>query len=280
MIVVLDTNYMISHLEFIQQLSQLIPLHIPYTVVQELDGLKSSATVGNQARSATRFLLEHIERFVMEQESTFVSDDQILNYCRSLSPPVLLLTNDTNLQLKASIHSISVCGSYSGTPNDFYHQYFGSVDDCEMTIADMDAEMKPLDPVLEVMLDIQRIASHLMASQVSKHLETAYGHQWQEWIKQEPYGLLDLFETVKSEWMTAFDNVLPKSLRDQLDALISLSKDMERNMRIQKSQMTRGDLQWMVTQMTGFVNLFQESEKQQFSDMMTSLFHKVQNAFI
>ncbi|KAJ3205622.1 hypothetical protein HDU67_008731, partial [Dinochytrium kinnereticum] len=70
-VIVVDTNYLISHLKFVSQLvhalSPATPLMIPTVVIRELDGLKSrrsqtsngvgsSATLGEQARKAIDFL--------------------------------------------------------------------------------------------------------------------------------------------------------------------------------------------------------------------------------
>lgn len=148
---VIDTNFLISHLDFVEQLAGLLvhmrttapgtpagqlTIVIPWTVLQELDSLKTnprkSKTVQNQARHASSWIFETLasnnasiglrdespgaEPIVVGQKLTeritmgLEADDAILDCCTYLHDMkgrmTVILTNDRNLCNKALVNDI------------------------------------------------------------------------------------------------------------------------------------------------------------------------------
>ncbi|KAJ1781632.1 hypothetical protein LPJ59_007005, partial [Coemansia sp. RSA 2399] len=136
---VIDTNFFIDHLLLISKLADVAAIHgilivVPWIVLQELDGLKtsskiprpqegldSSEKVGALARNSSRFLEREIERndspFRFQKRSEYlqheqINDDKILDCCLYISEkhqlPVVLLTKDRNLGIKARVNGCAV----------------------------------------------------------------------------------------------------------------------------------------------------------------------------
>ncbi|CCD27471.1 mRNA-processing endoribonuclease NDAI_0K02800 [Naumovozyma dairenensis CBS 421] len=131
---VIDTNFIISHLNTLEHLRQLYSVYhhiivIPNTVLQELDGLKSSrnndnfnnksTTVASLARSGNQWIyknLANVQSGVVGQKlrerlnPNLTKDDSILDCClyfkEKLNCFVILLSNDKNLCLKALTENI------------------------------------------------------------------------------------------------------------------------------------------------------------------------------
>ncbi|KAJ2483345.1 hypothetical protein EV174_002958 [Coemansia sp. RSA 2320] len=139
---VVDTNYFIDDLSLIQSLSVLalrekLVIVVPWVVIKELNGLKSSnkisdgpgprqTTVGALARTATRFLEENLGRqgsvLRCQKISEHVrkeadNDDKILDCCLYLVEqrrlPVVMLTRDRNLAIKARVNGCATCGDWA-----------------------------------------------------------------------------------------------------------------------------------------------------------------------
>ncbi|CAB76224.2 RNA endoribonuclease involved in mRNP quality control Swt1 [Schizosaccharomyces pombe] len=125
---VLDTNFLLSHLSLCQNLIEFLTARcprlvvvLPWTVLQELDGLKSesSSTCGYLARQAHNFLLQCFRSNVSSLRgqkvhehcsSTEKGDDAILDCCIYYQEekliPAVLLSDDKNLSIKAAVHHI------------------------------------------------------------------------------------------------------------------------------------------------------------------------------
>ncbi|KAI8847778.1 PIN domain-containing protein [Chytridium lagenaria] len=145
-VIVVDTNYLISHLRFISQLSQVLDASMPLMLMYmflvvyryrplsfgELDGLKSrrkpadnapAETLGEQARKAIDFLYRSLlskkpsirgqrleDRLPDLDVLKMSNDDRILECCRFSKKfqaiRVYLLSNDKNLCVNAMFHGI------------------------------------------------------------------------------------------------------------------------------------------------------------------------------
>ncbi|XP_065839549.1 transcriptional protein SWT1-like [Oscarella lobularis] len=126
--IVLDTNVLLAHLNFIVELRDGTradaSLVVPWIVLQELDGLKRNDHVGAQARKAIRFLracADARHAHVLFQRPDEVpcgreayeiqsNDDHILHCCiyfKGIQPDTILFTNDSALGLKAIVYHIS-----------------------------------------------------------------------------------------------------------------------------------------------------------------------------
>ncbi|KAI9315968.1 PIN domain-containing protein [Dichotomocladium elegans] len=144
-VAVLDTNFLISNLGYLRDLTQQasrshgkIVLVIPWVVIKELDGLKNVnkeqrfkngriESLGDLARTAMRFIEKALREkagWLRGQKSNEIydanakltkGDDSILDCClffhNILQKPVTLLTNDRNLAIKAIVHDIQTLSS-------------------------------------------------------------------------------------------------------------------------------------------------------------------------
>lgn len=145
-IMVVDTNFMISHLDIVDTLAKLHAKYhhrivIPVTVVKELDGLKSSTrttedlisgkTVGYLARWANdwmyRMLAENdssvrAQKIREVTDKTATKDDAILDCClyfrESKGALVVLLSNDKNLCMKALANEVLTVSYRKGMTAD------------------------------------------------------------------------------------------------------------------------------------------------------------------
>ncbi|KAJ1733333.1 hypothetical protein LPJ61_001609 [Coemansia biformis] len=144
MAAVVDTNYLIDHLPLVRTLAETALAHglvvvVPWIVIQELDGLKSSRKVthvpglysvelGTQARTATRFLDSELGRsgsaLRCQRRSEYIvdefdNDNKILDCCLYFSEkkglPVAILTKDRNLAVKARANGCATCGVWAGS---------------------------------------------------------------------------------------------------------------------------------------------------------------------
>lgn len=161
MAAVVDTNYFIDSLSLIQSLSKLalaeqVVIIVPWIVVQELDNLQKSTRiskkrgqpqplipqveVGELARQAVRFLdgglgkpnsairCQKRSEFVNLEET--VNDDKILDCCLFMNQekrlPVVILTRDRNLSVKARANGCATCGDWSKGADELLVAILGS----------------------------------------------------------------------------------------------------------------------------------------------------------
>ncbi|EMR08054.1 hypothetical protein PNEG_03496 [Pneumocystis murina B123] len=132
-ILVVDTNFVISHLSLISDLSKQCESYkyiivFPWATIQELNGLKSSRNmyvshtgedIAFSVRKATDFIYKSLlqkENSIRGQkmteviDATLTGDDSILDCCRYWHEKrllkTILLSNDKNLSIKVMIHGI------------------------------------------------------------------------------------------------------------------------------------------------------------------------------
>ncbi|CCH41896.1 hypothetical protein BN7_1435 [Wickerhamomyces ciferrii] len=133
-IMIIDTNFIISHLDIIDELAKLhIKYHhkiiIPSTVMLELDGLKNSkkktddtldgTTIGHLARWANDWIYKKLadsssavrgQKLKEHLDRNAIKDDAILDCClyfeQNYEALVILLSNDKNLCMKALANDI------------------------------------------------------------------------------------------------------------------------------------------------------------------------------
>ena len=136
-VLVLDTNFLIDHLSFIESLTRLLEsdpicwIIIPYQVIQELDGLKSHKV---EAIAAINFLLDTFKSTTIvkgelpNNNYNKSMDDLILDVAINWSKKVyhaILCSNDNNLCIKAIVHSIKTVSKPLIKPLDFFYQLKG-----------------------------------------------------------------------------------------------------------------------------------------------------------
>jgi rRNA-processing protein FCF1 len=136
--IVIDTNYLLSDLNFFKALFILLPdnlfFYIPYTVTKELDGLKQSKDnkISYQARQANDFIYSSLlnspkirgqQIGEVLQKGLEIPDDRILDCClyakEKLTPNIILLSHDKNLCMKALVHSVVTISKFNNSPQEF-----------------------------------------------------------------------------------------------------------------------------------------------------------------
>ncbi|KAI8053496.1 PIN domain-containing protein [Syncephalis plumigaleata] len=129
--IVVDTNVLISHLCYIKELLERvravsIRLIVPWIVAQELDSLKRQEHI----RTPIHFIHDTLHRgdpglrgqkITEHLRKHTVNDDTILDCAQyfaaqSTSQPVLILSNDCNLRVKAMVHELCVWQCDEGSP--------------------------------------------------------------------------------------------------------------------------------------------------------------------
>ncbi|KAJ3142600.1 hypothetical protein HK100_000029 [Physocladia obscura] len=160
--IVIDTNFWISHGPFCKSLLSLLPPHapimVPKVVIRELDGLKnatfrksSQGDISVMARYAGNLIyqafisraenivgqrdgetLEDIRGNIGNGGDVMTNDDRILDYARFCQQKfsgakVVLLSNDKNLCTKAMIESLETISNYKETPESFVRMILASL---------------------------------------------------------------------------------------------------------------------------------------------------------
>lgn len=124
-LLIVDTNFLISNLDILNDLRQLAPKYnhrivIPYSVIQELDNLKDAKRhVKHPSRKAINWIQEYFsanDEYVIGQQLTQINqvnlrgDDSILDCClffqQHYNALTVIVTNDKNLCVKALVHHI------------------------------------------------------------------------------------------------------------------------------------------------------------------------------
>ncbi|ACS81237.1 PhoH family protein [Maridesulfovibrio salexigens] len=112
---VLDTNVLIENPKCITALRNGVEnnVHLPYTVITELDKLKRDPRIGHIVSQAVRSILKDDKISILspdfaEKLGSLSPDDRILK--ETLNAPIddpILVTNDRILQIKAGIHNLT-----------------------------------------------------------------------------------------------------------------------------------------------------------------------------
>ncbi|ONH67254.1 Transcriptional protein SWT1 [Cyberlindnera fabianii] len=172
---VLDTNFMISHLDIVDKLAKLHTQYhhvivIPLTVVKELDGLKESSrtnnggidgvTVGHLARWANDWIyakLANMDKSVRGQklreklEPSAVKDDAILDCSLYLKEKenalVVLLSNDKNLCMKALTNEVLTVSYRKGMTAELISQTVFEENRMESPIRQESIDLTPVPHV-------------------------------------------------------------------------------------------------------------------------------------
>ncbi|XPV76567.1 MAG: PhoH family protein [Desulfovibrio sp.] len=124
---VLDTNVLIENPQCIQTLRNGAEnnIFLPFTVLQELDGLKRDPRLGHIVSMAVNAILHDDKiNFLHPDKSTGSGDDAILKEIRShaLDDPILV-TNDKILRIKARLFNIAAEGYRDALPFISESQY-------------------------------------------------------------------------------------------------------------------------------------------------------------
>ncbi|KAM9280545.1 transcriptional protein SWT1 isoform 3-T5 [Cariama cristata] len=233
-LVVIDTNIMISHLEFVKSLkSEDIPgvgrlaLIIPWVVLQELDNLKKGKMlqhVRDKAIPAVQFIymcLKNQDSKLWGQSMQLASqkiyglsdennDDRVLQCClqyQNLFPQavVILCTDDKNLCNKAIVSEVKAfCKAdlVTALQNLNVNRHQNCV---ELQQSKCDLE-KNLGEALSCILETE--------------MKIAFGNLWMEILYlKPPWTLANLLKCYKKHWMAVFGYVVPRSLISTVECL-------------------------------------------------------------
>ncbi|XP_025019184.1 transcriptional protein SWT1 [Python bivittatus] len=254
-LIVIDTNIMISHLEFIKYLKNAdIPgigrflLLIPWVVLQELDNLKRGkilANVGQKAIPAVHFIytcLKNQDPKLWGQSmqlasqktqsfSTENNDDRVLQCClqyQNLYPQaeVILLTNDKNLCNKALVSEIKAY-SKADLVAAFQKMTPQGIIISEDTSSDKlgkdrypKAQKNSTDHLSEIIFDMEKSLGDVLSSILETELKIAFGDLWIEVVYHKPpWTLATVLECYKKHWVAVFGQVISRSLLSTIEYL-------------------------------------------------------------
>ncbi|NXS43234.1 SWT1 protein, partial [Balaeniceps rex] len=245
-LVVIDTNIMISHLEFVRSLkSEDIPgvgrlaLIIPWVVLQELDNLKKGKMlqhVRDKAIPAVQFIymcLKNQDSKLWGQSMQLASqkiyglsdennDDRVLQCClqyQNLFPQavVILCTDDKNLCNKAIVSEVKAfCKAdlVTALQNLHVNRHQNCVElqqskcDTEFEKTERgDASLTARFP--NVLPDLEKNLGEALSCILEAEMKIAFGNLWMEVVSY----------CYKKHWMAVFGYVVPRSLLSTIECL-------------------------------------------------------------
>ncbi|NXJ11451.1 SWT1 protein, partial [Odontophorus gujanensis] len=249
-LVVIDTNIMISHLEFVKSLkSEDIPgigklaLIIPWVVLQELDNLKKGKMllhVRQKAIPAVQFIymcLKNQDSKLWGQSMQLASqkiyglsdennDDRVLQCClqyQSLFPQavVVLCTDDKNLCNKAIVCEVkALCKvdlvttllNLNVNKDQIYLELQQSKCDTEFQkTKGSDAHLTSQFP--NIIPNLEKNLGEALSCILETEMKVAYGNLWMEILYlKPPWTLANLLQCYKKHWVAVFGYVVPRSL--------------------------------------------------------------------
>ncbi|XP_054837045.1 transcriptional protein SWT1 [Eublepharis macularius] len=249
-LIVIDTNIMISHLEFIRSLKNTdIPgigkfgLIIPWVVLQELDNLKKGRILANVAQKAIP-AVHFIHRCLKNQDSKLWgqsvqlasqqidgfnvenNDDRVLQCClqyQELFPQaeVVLLTDDKNLCNKALVSEVkAVCKAELVTA--LWKLDLNNAASTTWLQSEKESKnlQKSTDPLSGVIFDLEKSLGEVLSSILQTEMKIAYGDLWTEVVyRTPPWTLSDLLECYKKHWIAVFGQIIPRSFLSTIECL-------------------------------------------------------------
>ncbi|EMP38797.1 Transcriptional protein SWT1 [Chelonia mydas] len=257
LLIVIDTNIMISHLQFIMTLkTRDIPgtgrlaLIIPWVVLQELDNLKKGKVlqhVRHKAVPAVEFIytcLKNQDSKLWGQSMQLASqkiyglsdennDDRVLQCClqyRSLFPQafVILCTDDKNLCSKALVSDVkALCKadlvSALQNLNVNSHQNCVGLQQSKTDTGSQKTKKEDLSlttPLLSIVPDLEKSLGEALSSILETEMKIAFGNLWMEVLYlKPPWTLASLLQCFKKHWMAVFGYIVPRSLLATIECL-------------------------------------------------------------
>ena len=286
--VVLDTNIVLTHLPFVQSLKERytpkcqVVAVVPWIVVCELDGLKSSTKgeetglkVAELARNAIRCLKEsamHPDGFMFVQtmmefrdaakklqkftvESHVNNDDRILQCCihyqqnmnegatqnqgADFGAGVILLSNDTNLCVKALANGVSaVCiKDFPTRAEDLLHAAESTALGVEAPTHTEDEGSQTLSATegiigtgsYELIQEAVGVFERVYNAVCLAEFQRAMGELWVDVIEAKPpWKGRDIVSFLRRHWNAVFRDVMPSSLLQQIDVLEQIFRKLSK----------------------------------------------------
>ncbi|XP_074733225.1 transcriptional protein SWT1 isoform X1 [Strix uralensis] len=255
-LVVIDTNIMISHLEFVRSLkSEDIPgvgrlaLIIPWVVLQELDNLKKGKMlqhVRDKAIPAVQFIymcLKKQDSKLWGQSMQLASqkiyglsdennDDRVLQCClqyQNLFPQavVILCTDDKNLCNKAIVSEVKAfCKADLVTAlqnlNVNRHQNCRELQQSKYTEFKKTGgdDAGPPARFPNILPDLEKNLGEALSCILETEMKIAFGNLWMEILYlKPPWTLANLLKCYRKHWMAVFGYVVPRSLLSAIECL-------------------------------------------------------------
>ncbi|XP_075792873.1 transcriptional protein SWT1 isoform X2 [Pelodiscus sinensis] len=259
LLIVIDTNIMISHLQFIMTLKTRdvpgigrLALIIPWVVLQELDNLKKGKVlqhVRHKAVPAVDFIytcLKNQDSKLWGQSMQLASqkiyglsdennDDRVLQCClqyQSLFPQafVILCTDDKNLCSKALVSDVkAMCKPDLVTAlqnlNVNSHQNCvgpqQSKTDTEfLKTKREDSSLNIPLPLPSIVPDLEKSLGEALSSILETEMKIAFGNLWMEVLYlKPPWTLASLLQCFKKHWMAVFGYIVPRNLLATIECL-------------------------------------------------------------
>ncbi|XP_042707209.2 transcriptional protein SWT1 isoform X2 [Chrysemys picta bellii] len=257
LLIVIDTNIMIGHLQFIMTLkTRDIPgigrlaLIIPWVVLQELDNLKKGKVlqhVRHKAVPAVEFIytcLKNQDSKLWGQSMQLASqkiyglsdennDDRVLQCClqyQSLFPQafVILCTNDKNLCSKALVSDVkALCKA--DLVNALQNLNVNSHQNCvglQQSKTDTGSQKTKREdpslttPLLSIVPDLEKSLGEALSSILETEMKIAFGNLWMEVLYlKPPWTLASLLQCFKKHWMAVFGSIVPRNLLATIEYL-------------------------------------------------------------
>ncbi|KAM6396489.1 transcriptional protein SWT1 isoform 2-T3 [Pluvialis apricaria] len=256
-LVVIDTNIMISHLEFVRSLkSEDIPgvgrlaLIIPWVVLQELDNLKKGKMlqhVRDKAVPAVQFIykcLKNQDAKLWGQSMQLASqkiyglsdennDDRVLQCClqyQNLFPQavVILCTDDKNLCNKAIVSEVKAfCKADLVTAlqnlNVNRHQNCVELQQSKCSTEFEKTERGDASLTVRfpnILPDLEKNLGEALSCILETEMKIAFGNLWMEILYlKPPWTLANLLKCYKKHWVAVFGYVVPRSLFSTIECL-------------------------------------------------------------
>uniref|UniRef100_A0A452J483 Transcriptional protein SWT1 n=1 Tax=Gopherus agassizii TaxID=38772 RepID=A0A452J483_9SAUR len=257
LLIVIDTNIMISHLQFIMTLkTRDIPgigrlaLIIPWVVLQELDNLKKGKVlqhVRHKAVPAVQFIytcLKNQDSKLWGQSMQLASqkiyglsdennDDRVLQCClqyQSLFPQafVILCTDDKNLCSKALVSDVKAL-SKADLVTSLQNLNVNSHQNCvglQQSKTDTGSQKTKREdpslttPLLSIVPDLEKSLGEALSSILETEMKIAFGNLWMEVLYlKPPWTLASLLQCFKKHWMAVFGSIVPRSLLGTIECL-------------------------------------------------------------
>ncbi|XP_038270862.1 transcriptional protein SWT1 isoform X1 [Dermochelys coriacea] len=257
LLIVIDTNIMISHLQFIMTLKTSdipgigrLALIIPWVVLQELDNLKKGKVlqhVRHKAVPAVEFIytcLKNQDSKLWGQSMQLASqkiyglsdennDDRVLQCClqyQSLFPQafVILCTDDKNLCSKALVSDVkALCKADLVTA--LQNLNVNSHENCiglQQSKTDTGSQKTKREdpslttPLLSIVPDLEKSLGEALSSILETEMKIAFGNLWMEVLYlKPPWTLASLLQCFKKHWMAVFGYIVPRSLLATIECL-------------------------------------------------------------
>ncbi|XP_074858343.1 transcriptional protein SWT1 [Carettochelys insculpta] len=257
LLIVIDTNIMISHLQFVMMLKTgdipgigRLALIIPWVVLQELDNLKTGKVlqhVRHKAVPAVDFIytcLKNQDSKLWGQSMQLASqkmyglsdennDDRVLQCClqyQSLFPQavVILCTDDKNLCSKALVSDVkALCKADLVTALQNLrvnsHQNCVGPQQSKTDTAFQKTKMQGPNltiPLLSIVPDLEKSLGEALSSILETEMKIAFGNLWMEVVYlKPPWTLANLLQCFKKHWIAVFGSIVPRSLLSTIECL-------------------------------------------------------------